>query len=194
MTIRRSRLSQNVPARDPTPRERPSLSRQRSTARVMAVCGIRALHPDSEPEVELAVAQEIGDGATELRFGDAAGTDQVALGAACIVGAADVTLRAFVVGNAGSVPRSRRPLIESCADVVYLGLRPGAKWAYERQAEALLDGADRLLAFTDGRTHGGTWDAIQKARRAGIEVEVVQVLSTDAPDLTTSSLVVVSPT
>lgn len=149
---------------------------------IVAIAGIRDLHPGSVPDVQLAVASEFAYGARELRFGDAAGVDMCALEGACLAGFPRARLKVYVVGSAEKLAKRRRDLVEQCAThVVELGLRPGQKWAYDKQAKSMLNKADKLLAFTDGRHSGGTWSIIQLARSMGVPVDVVPVASIKSP-------------
>ena len=73
------------------------------------------------------------------------------------------------------------------AKVIELNLKTLGSWGYLRRNDAMLLGpkdavgclvahpADRLVAFTDGRSTGGTAYTIRKARALGIKVEIVSV-------------------
>ena len=142
---------------------------------ITVVTGIRDLSPESYPDVEMAVVEEVAD-ASEVRFGGAIGSDTVALAAACD---ADpfVMLRAFVPWTLADQPSRAREVLQLCArDIVELRL-PRKRWAPIRRNERMLAGADRVLAFTDGRTKGGTASTIRKARTAGLEVVEIPVRS-----------------
>ena len=142
---------------------------------IIAISGHRDLHDSSIPIVERTIALE-APRATEIRFGGAIGVDTVALEACCFL-RQEVwpELVVIVPYRVADQPRTARAVIETCADeVIELDLLRGRQASLRRNDE-LLDGANKLIAFTDGRTTGGTFYTIQKARELGIEVEIVEV-------------------
>ena len=142
---------------------------------IVAITGHRDLHDASVPVVERTMAHEAPT-ATEIRFGGAIGVDTAALEACCFL-RQEVwpELIVIVPCRVADQPKAARAVIKSCADeVIELDL-PREGCSSLRRNDALLKGADRLVAFTDGRTTGGTWYTIQKARELGIEVEIVEV-------------------
>ena len=114
--------------------------------------------------------------ATEIRFGGAIGVDTVALEACCYLRSKVwPELVVIVPYRVEDQPLAARKVIETCADeVIELDLPRIGRSALQRN-DALLDGANRLIAFTDGRTKGGTWYTIERARDLEIEVEIVEV-------------------
>ena len=142
---------------------------------IIAITGHRDLHDSSIPIVERKIAHEAPT-ATEIRFGGAIGVDTVALESCCYLRQEKwPELIVIVPYRVADQPKAARATIETCADeVVELDL-PRGRQASLRRNDELLDGADRLIAFTDGRTTGGTRYTIQKARELGIEVEIVEV-------------------
>lgn len=143
---------------------------------ITVVSGIRELDPGSIPDVELALAEELAQpGLTEVRLGGALGVDTVALAAACF-GPPHVRVVVVVPFTLDKQPALARQQVQACRTVGVLELRlPAGKSAYLRRNDKMLEGAQRLLAFTDGRTSGGTAYTIDRARRLGLEVDVVPV-------------------
>lgn len=140
---------------------------------ITVISGIRELHPSSYADVELAVLDET-DIATTMRFGGALGVDTVALRAA---GPSEIRKSVFVPFRVRDQPEAAREAIENCAnDIVELRFAKHSS-AYLRRNDAMLDGADRLLAFTDGRDTGGTAYTIREAKKRNIETIIVPVLS-----------------
>lgn len=141
---------------------------------IVVISGIRDLAPQSHADVEIAVADAVVD-ADEMRFGGALGVDTVALVAAREAADVETALRVFVPGLLAAQPRTAIQAIKACADeVVELGMRP-TRDSYLRRNDAMLKGASRLWAFTDGRTTGGTAYTIERALATGVKVETVQV-------------------
>jgi len=68
-------------------------------------------------------------------------------------------------------------LLEAAAEVVVLPNETAGRSAYEAANRALIHGADRLVAVWDGQPPtgkgGGTADAVEEARAAGLDVDVV---------------------
>lgn len=146
---------------------------------LVTITGIRDLHPASEPDVELAIAEVFAMGATELRFGGALGADTVALVAAAHLRPAGASLVVFVPCTLAHQPAEARRAIEKCADSVIELRLPPQPWAYLRRNDAMLKGAvDYLLAFTDGRSAGGTAYTMEAAEKLKIPVVKIRVLST----------------
>jgi hypothetical protein len=146
---------------------------------IIAVSGIRDLAVESEADVELAVADAIFN-VEEMRFGGARGSDTVALGAACELADAELLLRVFVPGRLRDQPREAVAAAQCADEVVELGL-PLTPWAYYQRNDALLRGADRLLAFTDGRDTGGTAYTIERAAEWGIPTDLIPVRAAAKP-------------
>ena len=141
---------------------------------IIAVTGIRDLSEDSRPAVESASIEAASE-ATEMRFGGATGSDTVSLEAAgdglasCVV---------VVPDRVSKQPSGARSVIRKYADSVVEMRRPDfpSATAYYARNAALLEGADRLLAFTDGSESGGTWWTMKRADSLGIPIDIVYVL------------------
>jgi hypothetical protein len=146
---------------------------------VTAITGIRDLSSASEPDVWNAIADEIHSGVACMRFGGAEGTDTLALEAAChFRGQRRLSLDVYVPALLGDQSRKAVRVIRKCADEVYeLDGEPDSKRSFLRRNDAMIEGADRLLAFTDGRDTGGTSYTIEQALENELEVVVVPVRS-----------------
>jgi predicted amidophosphoribosyltransferase len=151
---------------------------------IVAVSGIRDLSAASIADVELTAIEEATD-VDEMRFGGASGVDTAALAAIC---EAPILKTVIVPHRLRDQPPDVATVAKSCADrVIELGL-PKSRVAPLRRNDALLDGADRLIAFTDGRETGGTYYTIQEAHERGLDVVVVPVLGHDEPMVIDSGL------
>lgn len=139
---------------------------------IVAVSGIRALAQESHADVERAIGYLLDvDG---IRFGGADGVDTVALASALEL--VDASCAVIVPGRLADQPAESQRIARRASQIVELGLGL-SRDAYLRRNDALLEGADMLLAFTDGRRTGGTAHTIRRARRAKIPVVIVPVLS-----------------
>jgi predicted Rossmann fold nucleotide-binding protein DprA/Smf involved in DNA uptake len=139
---------------------------------IIAVTGIRELDNASFLDVELATL-DAASAADVMRFGGADGSDTVALKSAHGRTCCEVIVPALVINQ----PAEARTAIQTCADVVVelkhrLFPRPEAYYARNRR---LVDGADRLLAFTDGQMRGGTYWTIRYASTRNVPIDLVQV-------------------
>lgn len=146
---------------------------------ITVVTGIRDLAASSIPAVELAVCEELRR-CTEMRFGGARGVDNVALQAALdMYPQPPPWLRAFVPFAIDAQPRECQDALSRVHDVVELRL-PSNKGSYLKRNAAMLEGAARVVAFTDGRAAGGTAYTLQRARLLGLDVVeyVVDAVST----------------
>jgi len=142
---------------------------------IVAFTGIREIAPTMTDEVEMAVLDAVAAGATELRFGGANGADAMALAAACRI---PVRRRLFLPFTIHDAPPVTRELAARCAiDLVELDFAR-AKNSYLRRNDRMIDGAARVVAFTDGRETGGTAYTMKAAAKAGIPVTTVTVAST----------------
>jgi len=145
--------------------------------RVTAITGIRDLSSSSEPDVWNAIADEIHSGTTVLRFGGAVGADTVALVAACRFRRPWTRLDVYVPARLDDQPAEAIRAIDACADdVIELDGEPDETASYMRRNDALVNGADRLLAFTDGRDEGGTAYTIDRADELDLDLCLVPVL------------------
>ena len=137
---------------------------------ILVVSGNRDLAPEYEPLVTLETLDAAAM-ADEIRIGGALGVDTVALKALC----GEENVSVYVPFTLADQPPAARRAIESCAaDIRELRL-PRSKQAYLDRNRRMLEGASRLLAFTDGRETGGTAYTINLARRMGLHVSVVHV-------------------
>lgn len=139
---------------------------------IIAVTGIRELDESSILDVELATL-DAANAATVMRFGGADGSDTVALEFAHGRTRCEVIVPARVTNQ----PAGARAAIRACADAVVelkhpLFPRPEAYYERNRQ---LVNGADRLLAFTDGQMRGGTYWTIRYAATRNVPIDLVQV-------------------
>lgn len=142
---------------------------------ITAISGIRNLSPASYADVELVVIEE-ATLVDELRFGGAIGVDTIALRAAC--GDDESAYRQVIVPfEVVDQPAEAAKTIQDCADEIIEMHLLRSREAFLRRNDRLLEGADRLLAFTDGRTSGGTWYTIQSAIKRGLDVVIVPVES-----------------
>lgn len=139
---------------------------------IVAISGIRNLVGESYITVEETVRKEAAKVAA-MRFGGAIGVDTVALAAVC-----ELPLHKTVIVPYRLVdqPRAAATVVRRCADEILELHLPRSREAYLRRNDALLEGADRLLAFSDGRETGGTYYTIKAAKARGLEVVVVPVV------------------
>jgi len=142
---------------------------------IVAVSGIRDLAAASFVDVETAVIKEATQADT-MRFGGAIGVDTVALAALCNV---SIHKTVIVPYRLDDQPHEAAVVVRRCANETLEMNLPRSRSAYLRRNDALLKGADRLLAFSDGRQTGGTSYTIRKAKALGLHVVVVAVLGKD---------------
>ena len=148
---------------------------------VTAVTGIRDLSSGSEPDVWNAMADEVHGGTSVIRFGGAIGVDTIALLAADMFRGSRTKLTVVVPSALDDQPEDAVEAALAAADeVVELGLERGTARSNLRRNDELLRGADRLIAFTDGRDQGGTSYTIDRALARGLDVVIVPVRGTGA--------------
>jgi adenine/guanine phosphoribosyltransferase-like PRPP-binding protein len=78
-------------------------------------------------------------------------------------------------------PVEAREVVRRCATHLVEMRLPRVKSSYLARNSALLEGAWRLVAFTDGKETGGTAWTINRARKMGVAVSVVPVMRSGAP-------------
>lgn len=139
---------------------------------IIAVTGIRELDEASMLDVELATI-DAAIASTQMRFGGADGSDTVALESAHGRTRCEVIVPACVVNQ----PAQAREAIRAYADAVVELKHPSfpRPEAYYARNRRLVDGADRLLAFTDGQMRGGTYWTIRYAVSRNVPISLVQV-------------------
>lgn len=143
---------------------------------IVVFSGIRDVSVDSHADIEMAAIEEAAT-ASELRFGAAVGSDSIALRAVCDVDDAEVRRVVVVPFGLLQQPREAVEIVRRCADEVVELRLPRHRASYLRRNDVLLDGADRVVAFTDGRRTGGTAYTIRKARAQGLDVVEIPVAS-----------------
>lgn len=142
---------------------------------VVAISGIRDVSEKSLATVEETMAK-LQD-ASQLRFGGARGVDTWALRAVAEL-EPSASLVVIVPYCVSDQPSEAQKAIRAYADhVIELRLRPNRR-AYLHRNDVLIETADRLVAFTDGRRSGGTSYTMRQAKELGIPVEVVLVEAT----------------
>lgn len=147
---------------------------------IIAFTGIRDIDPASTDAVRRAVEAEYVHDPLELRFGGAIGADTYALAAASICRPLGVRTKLVVIVPFRLVdqPKAARFVAERHADEVReLRLSRVDKSGYFVRNAALVKGAARVVAFTDGRRSGGTYHTMSLARRAGLDLVVIPVRS-----------------
>jgi hypothetical protein len=147
---------------------------------IVVVSGIRDLAEPSRAIVRDTVRKQARE-ASQIHLGGAIGVDTIALLALEGLPVRKVVYVPFTLAHQ---PAAARSAIEQCADqVIELRLGdPSNRAAYlERNVRMLRDAhgvrADLLLAFSDGRTTGGTHYTMSYAKRTGIDVSVITVES-----------------
>jgi uncharacterized phage-like protein YoqJ len=147
----------------------------------VAFTGIRDVDPSAETSIR-AVVKKIVDrpDVVELIFGGARGCDTLAIRAALETRAdrANPKLTVIVPARVKDQPNEAQPWIRKADEIVQLGLplRGGrGSVAYRKRNQAMVDRADELVAFWDGRKEGGTHMTILIADCKGIPVKVVTV-------------------
>ncbi len=140
---------------------------------ITAVTGIRDLAAASLVDVHLATLEAASE-SEEMRFGGARGSDTEALREAC----GHTFCRVIVPGSLDDQPTDAAQVARRCADSIeeLRDARFPRVAAYYARNQALVRGADRVLAFTDGSLRGGTAWTIQYAAQRGVPVDLVQVL------------------
>jgi hypothetical protein len=153
---------------------------------IIAVTGIRELNALSALDVQLATL-DAASVSQEMRFGGADGSDTAALDAACGL----IRCRVIVPARVADQPTHARSVIRDCADVVEELLHPTfpRAEAYYARNRRLVDGANRLLAFTDGQMRGGTYWTIRYAISRSVPVDLVQVIRSGHDELRVESYV-----
>jgi uncharacterized phage-like protein YoqJ len=144
----------------------------------IAVSGVRDLSPYDLPVIEGVISDVIFEGPEELLFGGARGTDTVALASACttLEGKRPPKLTVIVPRCLKDQPLEAQEWARKCADEIIEIKSPQLDTeAYRRRNQALVNKADRLVAFWDGQS-SGTGMTIDLARKAGIPVEIIKVL------------------
>lgn len=150
---------------------------------IVAITGIRDLHPASLPVVRERMEQLVLARVKQFRCGGARGIDVEALRALSKLLTEPVERVVYLPFRLSDQPRDAQAIIRRCADrVVEIKLTPvGAAAAYHARNRFLLEGirpdqpASQAIAFTDGQQRGGTWNTIRLARDLGIPVEEVKV-------------------
>lgn len=149
-------------------------------AKKIAVTGSRDLGPKGRQRVRRAVGRVVEiERPGVMLFGGARGVDTEALVAAHRtrrkLGRRSPRLVVVVPGRVEDQPRDARDAIRACADeVVELGLPTRFPSSYHRRNQALVEGADALLAFPLARDTRGTYHTVGLARRKRIPVDVVR--------------------
>jgi hypothetical protein len=144
----------------------------------IAVSGVRDLSPHDLPVIEGIISDIIFEGPEELLFGGARGTDTVALASACATlgGIRPPRLTVIVPRRLKDQPLEAQEWARECADEIIEIKSPRLDTeAYRRRNQALIRRADGLVAFWDGHS-GGTGMTIDLAGKAGIPVEIIEIL------------------
>jgi hypothetical protein len=145
---------------------------------IIAFTGIRDIDPASIDVLARAVEAEFEHDPLELRFGGAIGSDTYALTAAWHARQPGSRTRLVVVVpfRLHDQPRFAASIADKYAsEVRELKLSHMSKGAYFERNIALVQGAARVVAFTDGRRSGGTYHCMSVARKNGAELLVVPV-------------------
>jgi uncharacterized phage-like protein YoqJ len=130
-------------------------------------------------QVKQALEQHIfsRDDVDEIIFGGARGVDTVALRCASELKKQlnkAVTLTVIVPFRIDDQPKEAIKAIQECADkVVELGL-PRSKFGFLKRNKKMVESADRVLAFWDGKD-GGTGNTIDLAKKLKKEVTIVRI-------------------
>ena len=147
----------------------------------IAITGHRAIAQESEQAGRRAMAEVLAGAPAEIRFGGALGVDTLALAAAFELRLPGTRLVVYAPATITDLPRSAREVAERCADhFVELEGDPSHRLTYLARNDAMLDGADSLLAFWDGTRAGGTWYTVREAREQGLDVKVVAITARGA--------------
>jgi hypothetical protein len=144
----------------------------------IAISGVRDLSPYDLPVIEGVISDIIFERPEELFFGGARGTDTVALASACatLEGLRPPKLTVIVPRRLKDQPLEAQEWARECADeIIEIKSARLDTEAYRRRNQALIRRADGLVAFWDGRS-GGTGMTIDLARKAGVPVEIIEVL------------------
>lgn len=138
---------------------------------VVVVAGSRNFnHSVDNMIIEMGVAELLQIRRQELRFGGARGTDTVALNIAATL-PHDV-LHVIVPARVANQPAEARTIIRrSATRITELGLNPASPASYFQRNMAMLDGADGLLVFWDGKSRG-TQHVIEAAEAASVPVQI----------------------
>jgi hypothetical protein len=147
---------------------------------IIAFTGIRDIDPASLDVLARAVEAELAYDPVEMRFGGAIGSDTYALAAAWKHRLPNSPTRLVVIVpfRLHDQPRFAASIADKYAsEVRELKLSRMRKSAYFERNVALVRGATRVVAFTDGRRSGGTYHAMSVARKNGAELLIVPVLA-----------------
>lgn len=151
---------------------------------IVVISGIRDLHPESYPTVRRGIELALASRPREMRFGGAIGADTVALSEAFAQKRRLWLLTELVlycVGTRAELPlRVRKDSVIMADRIVELHRDVSCVDSYHARNRDMLRGADRLVAFIDSRTTGGTYNSILWAAKNGIEVVRHELRDADA--------------
>jgi len=140
------------------------------------ITGLRDMAPTAEALIEATLAKVVDrPEPIEIRFGGARGVDTCALILAARL-APDCDRVVYCPGVIADLQEEARAALIYATKVIELGAARG-KAAFLQRNLSMLAGADVVIAFTDGRDHGGTAHAITYARLRRVPVEVVMIPS-----------------
>lgn len=157
----------------------------RYRGKVVVISGIRDLAKESWDTVDEVMAKICKKKPAEIIFGGADGTDTRALISAATHRKKRTKLTIIVPGKLSQQPYNARIVAGGLArshkniEVVEMGL-PMQPSAFPKRNTEMVSRGDSLVAFTDGRSTGGTKDTTSKAEKKGIPVKVIHVHSDPA--------------
>lgn len=146
---------------------------------MVAVTGIRDLHPDSGPLVRRVITA-LAQSCEEMRFGGARGVDTLALQAAHATGG-NCRLVVVVPGRLHEQPSCARDAAERYAHHIVELRQRLCRDAFLRRNVRLVEGVDLLAAFPDQQGRGGTGHAMREAQRRRIRVQTTIVRKSPVP-------------
>ena len=143
----------------------------------VSICGTRDLSHGDFAVIEDHMMDVLSEAPEEILFGGARGTDTMALAAVCAAlgGHRPPKLTVIVPRRLSDQPVEAQEWARECADeVVELKAQKLTRDAYFKRNRKLVERADFLLTFWDGKSTG-TAMTIEFARDVGLPFEIVHV-------------------